>query len=478
MYKEAYQLMKRADSSWWDNVKSSVKQGWKDFNDYADKNDWVRPVTYGTVGTGAMTGLGALMGGKRGAIIGASIAAPTTTAAGFVHNHMRRADRDAANQNTANKEKKQEQKQSQPAQQKAVSPSEAKEQEAYNTFANKQPEKPKSLAQKAKEKMIAGKEAVGKKIEERKQRKAQQRAAREAAGQPQKQNIVQRTVNKGKEKMADIKASREAKKQEQAQNPQAAKPSVVQRIANKTKETAGKVKATVNEKRQQRQAAKEQAAFQTLSTPQGAIPVAPTAPVQQKKKPSMLQAAAQKARQAANKVKTTVQKKPQVTPPVVPPTVPATSAQPKTTKDKAKDLVEKYVPMSIPVSAPASTSEPAAPAEEEVTPDRIAQAKAMLYDFMQKQKAGGAGNAATVTPASIRAPGNAGDLIADTIAGIPGLTPSQQARLQFVLPRYRNKAIDMINARYPNASDQQKMQLLIEALQNQARQQLGTGRMY
>ena len=200
MYKEAYQLMKRADSSWWDNVKSSVKQGWKDFNDYADKNDWVRPVTYGTVGTGAMTGLGALMGGKRGAIIGASIAAPTTTAAGFVHKHMRRADRDAANQNTANKEKKQEQKQSQPAQQKAVSPSEAKNQEAYNTLANKQPEKPKSLAQKAKEKMIAGKEAVGKKIEERKQRKAQQRAAREAAGQPQKQNIVQRTVNKGKEK--------------------------------------------------------------------------------------------------------------------------------------------------------------------------------------------------------------------------------------------------------------------------------------
>ena len=276
--------------------------------------------------------------------------------------------------------------------------------------------------------------------------------------------------------MADIKASREAKKQEQAQNPQAAKPSVVQRIANKTKETAGKVKSTVNEKRQQRQAAKEQAAFQTLSTPQGAIPAAPTAPAQ-KKKPSMLQAAAQKARQAANKVKTTVQKKTQVTPPVVPPTVPAASAQPKTTKDKAKDLVEKYVPMSIPVSAPASTSEPAAPAEEEVTSDRIAQAKAMLYDFMQKQKSG-AGNAATVTPASIRAPGNAGDLIADTIAGIPGLTPNQQARLQFVLPRYRNKAIDMINARYPNASQQEKLRMLIDAMRNQAMLQLGTTRMY
>ena len=54
MYKEAYVMLKRA--GWWDNVKSSVKKGWKDFNDYADQNQWVRPTVYGLGGAAVLWG--------------------------------------------------------------------------------------------------------------------------------------------------------------------------------------------------------------------------------------------------------------------------------------------------------------------------------------------------------------------------------------------------------------------------------------
>ena len=399
MYKEAYQLMKRAESSWWDNVKSSVKQGWNDFNEYADKNEWVRPVTYGAAGTAALSGLGALMGGKRGAIIGASIAAPTTIAAGVIHNNARKKDREntTGTQEQTSTAGTQEQTSSfdqpttpedmtavQMAAQEEARPKQAVEQATYNALSNKQPAK--SVAQKVKDKIIAGKEAVKGKLEERKQRKAQQRASQQSSGQPKKPNIIQSTVNKTKEKMADIKANREAKKKQKEANPQAAKPGIIQSTINKTKETAGKVKTAVNDKLQQRRAAKEQAAFQTLNTPQKGIP----------------------ARQ---------------------PDTPKTSIQ-----DKAKALIQRYAPSVIPAATPAE--------------------------------------------ASVQIPRSSGDLVKDTIAGIPGLTSAQQARLQFVLPRYRNKAIAMINARYPNASQQEKLRMLIEAMQNQARLQLGTARMY
>ena len=57
MYKEACVLLKRA--GWWD-----------DFNDYADKNEWVRPaVGAGLLGLGG-AGVGALTGGAKGAAIG------------------------------------------------------------------------------------------------------------------------------------------------------------------------------------------------------------------------------------------------------------------------------------------------------------------------------------------------------------------------------------------------------------------------
>ena len=68
MYKEACVLLKRA--GWWDDVKTSTKNAWNDFNDYADKNEWVRPaVGAGLLGLGG-AGVGALTGGAKGAAIG------------------------------------------------------------------------------------------------------------------------------------------------------------------------------------------------------------------------------------------------------------------------------------------------------------------------------------------------------------------------------------------------------------------------
>lgn len=51
MYKEAYTMMKRAD--WW-----------KDFNDFADQNQWVRPAIGTAAGAGIGTGIGALTGAR------------------------------------------------------------------------------------------------------------------------------------------------------------------------------------------------------------------------------------------------------------------------------------------------------------------------------------------------------------------------------------------------------------------------------
>ena len=68
MYKEACVLLKRA--GWWDDVKTSTKNAWNDFNDYADKNAWVRPAaTAAAAGLGG-AGIGALLGGGKGAAIG------------------------------------------------------------------------------------------------------------------------------------------------------------------------------------------------------------------------------------------------------------------------------------------------------------------------------------------------------------------------------------------------------------------------
>ncbi len=78
MYKEAYTMIKQADA--WDDFKNTVSKGWKQFNDYADKNQWVRPATYGIGGLV----LGGAFGGAPGAGLGAGLGAIT----GFGHNYM------------------------------------------------------------------------------------------------------------------------------------------------------------------------------------------------------------------------------------------------------------------------------------------------------------------------------------------------------------------------------------------------------
>lgn len=78
MYKEAYAMIKQADA--WDDFKSTVSKGWKQFNDYADKNQWVRPAAYGLTGLV----LGGAFGGAPGAALGTGLGAAT----GFGHNYM------------------------------------------------------------------------------------------------------------------------------------------------------------------------------------------------------------------------------------------------------------------------------------------------------------------------------------------------------------------------------------------------------
>lgn len=78
MYKEAYAMIKQAGA--WDDFKDTVSKGWKQFNDYADKNQWVRPAAYGLGGLV----LGGALGGAPGAGLGTGLGVVT----GFGHNYM------------------------------------------------------------------------------------------------------------------------------------------------------------------------------------------------------------------------------------------------------------------------------------------------------------------------------------------------------------------------------------------------------
>lgn len=83
MYKEAYVMLKRA--GWWDDVKSSVKQGWKDFNDYADQNQWVRPTIGALTLGGTGFGVGSIWG-RKAAIIAGLLSAATGGTTGYLLN--------------------------------------------------------------------------------------------------------------------------------------------------------------------------------------------------------------------------------------------------------------------------------------------------------------------------------------------------------------------------------------------------------
>lgn len=78
MYKEACVLLKKA--GWWD-----------DFNDYADKNEWVRPaVGAGLLGLGG-AGVGALTGGAKGAAIGGGAGVALGGTSGWLVDYLRKA---------------------------------------------------------------------------------------------------------------------------------------------------------------------------------------------------------------------------------------------------------------------------------------------------------------------------------------------------------------------------------------------------
>ena len=78
-------LKQAAENSWWDNVKSSVKKGWNDFNEYADKNEWVRPALGALTLGGTGFGVGSIWG-RKAAIIAGLLSAATGGTTGYLLN--------------------------------------------------------------------------------------------------------------------------------------------------------------------------------------------------------------------------------------------------------------------------------------------------------------------------------------------------------------------------------------------------------
>lgn len=86
-YKEVYQLYKRAYS--WDEFKNDASKAWKGFNDYADKNQWVRPTLYGLGGAGLGFGVGSISKNPLWRILLAILGGAGGALGGFKHNYSR-----------------------------------------------------------------------------------------------------------------------------------------------------------------------------------------------------------------------------------------------------------------------------------------------------------------------------------------------------------------------------------------------------
>ena len=79
MYKQGYKLLKNAGF-------------WQDFNNFADQNEYIRPLLYGGIGAGAGVGLGALMGRRDRwlkMLLGGTLGAGIGAGGGLYHNTYR-----------------------------------------------------------------------------------------------------------------------------------------------------------------------------------------------------------------------------------------------------------------------------------------------------------------------------------------------------------------------------------------------------
>ena len=98
-YKEAYSLCKKA--GFWDDTGNKIKQAWDSYNDFADKNQWVRPAIYGLGGAGAGAGAGLLMKNPVASVLLGLLGGTLGAAGGAIHNDQR-----GINLNNLNKEHK------------------------------------------------------------------------------------------------------------------------------------------------------------------------------------------------------------------------------------------------------------------------------------------------------------------------------------------------------------------------------------
>lgn len=83
-YKKVYELYKRAYS--WDEFKADAGKAWKGFNDYADKNQWVRPTLYGLGGAGLGFGVGSISKNPLWRVLLAILGGAGGAWGGFAHN--------------------------------------------------------------------------------------------------------------------------------------------------------------------------------------------------------------------------------------------------------------------------------------------------------------------------------------------------------------------------------------------------------
>lgn len=102
-YTAVYKLYKEA--GFWDDAGNKLKSAWQAYNDYADKNQWVRPAIYGLGGAGAGAGAGLLMKSPVASVLLGLLGGTLGAAGGAIHNNQRGINLNNLNKDYAKKQK-------------------------------------------------------------------------------------------------------------------------------------------------------------------------------------------------------------------------------------------------------------------------------------------------------------------------------------------------------------------------------------